>query len=83
MFAVFVAALFLSTAIFHVLSHADLSESSCAVCHAQRDGLTGASSPSIVTVPVPEVLMAAAPCALLISKSAAVAAARAPPVVPA
>ncbi len=77
----FVAAVFLSTATFHVLAHSDPTDSSCVVCHIQEASLPAAPAPAIVAPLVVSAAVAdvSAPAAVL--RCVVASGARAPPTV--
>lgn len=77
--AALVAVLFLSTATLHILSHADLTESSCAVCHMQEASLPGGPSPRVVFTPASPVRLAQAAAPRAASARPVPGTARAPP----
>lgn len=81
--AAVVAVLFLTTATLHILSHSDLTERSCVVCHMQEASLPAAPAPAVVAVEAPSVEIAEAPLPRAAAVRPVPGTARAPPAVPA
>ena len=69
----------LSTATLHILSHADLTESSCVVCHMQEASVPAAPAPAVVAVEAPSTAVDAAPAPEASQSAVVAASARAPP----
>ncbi|MBI3563858.1 MAG: hypothetical protein HY079_01520 [Elusimicrobia bacterium] len=74
-----VAAVLFSTATLHILSHSDLTEASCVVCHMQEASLPGAPAPAVVAVEAPSCALAQAADAPAATVAVRASSARAPP----
>lgn len=71
----------LGTATLHILSHPDLTEATCVVCHMQEASLPGAPAPAVVSSEAPAVAVAPVAVPAAVPATARAGTARAPPAV--